>query len=67
MTEEAPSRFRSDPKIPDPGSGGHPVHAAIVEGPISPRGLGFAAGDPGPAGAGGILTFHGILHSTPKQ
>lgn len=42
-------------------SGGVPVHAAILEGPISLRGLGFAGGDPAPAGAGGILTFHGVV------
>jgi molybdopterin synthase catalytic subunit len=29
--------------------------------PSACRGRGFAAGDPGPEGAGGILTFHGVV------
>jgi molybdopterin synthase catalytic subunit len=61
MTEEAPSRSRNDPGISDPDSGRSHVHVAIVDGPIRLPGPGFAAGDPGPEGAGGILTFHGVV------
>ncbi len=61
MTEEALPRSRSEPGTPGSESDRGPVHVAIVDGPISLPGPGFAAGDPGPEGAGGILTFHGVV------
>jgi molybdopterin synthase catalytic subunit len=61
MTEKAHSPSRSEPGISGRESGRGPVHVAIVEGPIPLPAPGFAAGDPGPEGAGGILTFHGVV------